>query len=92
MQERFGTVFNVTEVIEEALAHVNSKKWTDKEAYVRGWLRREAARYGVTNGTPQLGAAQNPRKPGEGNPRDSNYVPIKYHTTPFVDGKPILGK
>jgi hypothetical protein len=36
------------DIVGEALGHVASKKWTDVEAGVRGWLRREAKRDGRT--------------------------------------------
>ena len=63
MEERFGTVLNVGEIIEEALAHVNSKKWTDKQAYVRNWLRRAAERKGQTNGKSQWNLAEDKNRP-----------------------------
>lgn len=45
MHERFDSHFGATGVeerIEEALAHNAAKKWMDLQAYVRGWLRRDA--------------------------------------------------
>jgi hypothetical protein len=45
MRDRFGSqLSDVEERIDEALGHKNANKWTDKQAYVRGWLRRDAER------------------------------------------------
>ena len=41
-------VHEFEDIVGEALGHVASKKWTDVEAGVRGWLRREAKRDGRT--------------------------------------------
>lgn len=48
MAERFGGVFGDTlnERIDEALAHTSSKKYSDIQSYVTGWLRRDAERNG----------------------------------------------
>ena len=80
MQERFGATLNVDEIIEEALAHVNSKKWTDKQAYVRGWLRREANHYGNNGG---------PNGKSRSNHAQDSGRPLTVYTIP--EGQPLLG-
>jgi hypothetical protein len=48
MVERFGTVLGgrtgIDERIDELLKHTSAKKWTDEQAGVRNWLRRDFER------------------------------------------------
>lgn len=52
MRQRFALSLGntVDERIEEALGHSSAKKYTDLQAYVRGWLRRDAERMGRNGG------------------------------------------
>jgi len=55
MQTRFGSVFGSTldERIREALAHKSAKKYTDLQAYVTGWLRRDFERLTPSSNVPR---------------------------------------
>jgi hypothetical protein len=55
MHERFDVVFGVegtSERIEEALGHKSATKWPDKQAYIRGWLRRDSEGRVGNKGSP----------------------------------------
>lgn len=63
MRERFPSLSDLDERIEEALAHKAAANYTDLQAYVRGWLRRDAKNIGPPHGPNGTGQAGSPEGP-----------------------------
>ena len=58
MRERFGSrLSDVDERIEEALGNKACSKYTDQQAYVRGWLRRDEERLQAGRSIQQTSSA-----------------------------------
>ena len=62
MRERFPDLSDLDERIDEALAHKASTNYTDLQAYIRGWLRREAKNIGPPHNPNGTGPTPSPKE------------------------------
>ena len=62
MRERFPYLSDLDERIDEALAHKASTNYTDLQAYIRGWLRREAKNISPPHNPNGTGLTSSPKE------------------------------